>query len=237
MAETSVTVRCEQCGELIDELPRPQAQAEFATIRDHIERERDRQGITEAQLRIQPFQEGSSSGSWYAEIRLLETQLLWTAEPWGSWQTLRCNPGARHALHEWIIANQLRLPVARSPKHRKAGTTARASRHNHRRLPSPKVAEREGQPTRRPLAGATVSAPPTEEGTMDAKEITRRGREIYDRKLKRHLERTDGGKYVAINLNTEEYVIGSTDREAYEAFRARFPAPTPGHIIEIPFAA
>ena len=90
---------------------------------------------------------------------------------------------------------------------------------------------------RAPQVAVASSASRRTEDAVEPTEIVKRGREIYERRWKELLEQTARGKYVAINLETEEYVIGNTVRETYEAFRARFPAPTPGNIIEIPSSA
>lgn len=62
---------------------------------------------------------------------------------------------------------------------------------------------------------------------MDTKELIQRGELayqcVYEGTLKAELERTASGKYVAINIDTSEYLIGETRGQALAEFHARFP--------------
>lgn len=46
---------------------------------------------------------------------------------------------------------------------------------------------------------------------------------VYLNQLEDTLERTHWGEYVAINLDTDEYLVAPTRREALEQFHGRFP--------------
>ncbi len=54
-------------------------------------------------------------------------------------------------------------------------------------------------------------------------EIARRGREIYERRISREVEPVHRGKFIIIDINTGEYVIGESGREASSRMRERNP--------------
>ena len=87
------------------------------------------------------------------------------------------------------------------------------------------------------------SLPASQQGTIGAAEIVKRGQEIYERRWRESLERTARGRFVAINILTEEYVLGDlgdTEFGAGRAFRTRWPdEPVPCLVIAIgvPLAA
>lgn len=58
---------------------------------------------------------------------------------------------------------------------------------------------------------------------VDAEEICRKGRAIYDRQLKELLEPEHEGRYVAIGIDEGGHFLGDTGSEALSAARARHP--------------
>lgn len=54
-------------------------------------------------------------------------------------------------------------------------------------------------------------------------EIGRRGREIYERRIRREVEPVHQGKFIIIDITTGEYVIGESGREASSRMRERNP--------------
>lgn len=61
------------------------------------------------------------------------------------------------------------------------------------------------------------------EHNYTAQEIGRRGREIYERRIRREVEPTYRGKFIIIDITTGEYVIGDSGREASSLMRERNP--------------
>ncbi len=54
-------------------------------------------------------------------------------------------------------------------------------------------------------------------------EIGRRGREIYERSIRREVESRHRGKFIIIDITTGEYEIGESGREASDKMRERKP--------------
>jgi len=93
------------------------------------------------------------------------------------------------------------------------------------------------------LEAPVPSLPPSQRGTMGAAEIVKCGQEVYERRWRESLEQTARGRFVAINILTEEYVLGEpgdTEFGAGRAFRARWPdesVPCLVIAIGVPLAA
>ena len=64
----------------------------------------------------------------------------------------------------------------------------------------------------------TMNAP-----TRPTAEIAHLGKEIYERDIRSVLEDSHHGEYVAIDVETGDWAIADTDREALERLRARCP--------------
>lgn len=59
---------------------------------------------------------------------------------------------------------------------------------------------------------------------MEADEtLSLKGREIYNKNLKRILEPQSNGKFVAIEVDSEEYFLGSTITEAITKGERKYP--------------
>jgi len=62
---------------------------------------------------------------------------------------------------------------------------------------------------------------------MDTKELVDRGelayQRVYEGELRAELEKTALGKYVAINIETGEYLVAETRGTALDEFHRRFP--------------
>ena len=62
---------------------------------------------------------------------------------------------------------------------------------------------------------------------MDTKELGDRSREVYhrvyDATLRQSLEQTAWGKYLIINVDTEEYFLADSAEDAIREFEVRFP--------------
>jgi hypothetical protein len=56
-------------------------------------------------------------------------------------------------------------------------------------------------------------------------EVARIGNEIYERRVKLLLKPEDDGKFVAIDITTEEYEIDINEWEAIARLRGRGPVP------------
>jgi len=54
-------------------------------------------------------------------------------------------------------------------------------------------------------------------------EFARRGDEIYERVVKPQLEVRDKGKFVAIDIETEEFTVDEDEMEACDRLRVRLP--------------
>lgn len=61
---------------------------------------------------------------------------------------------------------------------------------------------------------------------MNPKEIANKGRAIYNTKLKRKLERKDKGKFVVIDIDTEEYFVDDRSEEALTKAKKARPKDT-----------
>lgn len=62
--------------------------------------------------------------------------------------------------------------------------------------------------------------------------IAEKGEQIYKEKLSHKLEKTHKGKYVAIDVETEEYFLGKSPEEALEKAAKKFPNKI-FHLIRI----
>lgn len=58
---------------------------------------------------------------------------------------------------------------------------------------------------------------------LNPQEIAQRGEKIYRERLKKKLEKGFLGKYVAIEVESEKYFVGSSLEEALEKARKKFP--------------
>ncbi len=58
---------------------------------------------------------------------------------------------------------------------------------------------------------------------MDVKKIAKRGEEIYARRYKENFERNYRGKYMVIDITTEDYSIASTPEEATQEAHKKNP--------------
>jgi len=66
--------------------------------------------------------------------------------------------------------------------------------------------------------------------TMDrpsASEIVQRGKKIYDSKLRQQVEAGNVGKYIAIDIVTEDYEIGEDRLETVNVLYSRVPDAVP----------
>jgi hypothetical protein len=54
-------------------------------------------------------------------------------------------------------------------------------------------------------------------------EVARLGQEIFERRVKPNLKPEDDGKYVAIDITTEEYELDADDYTAVMRLRGRMP--------------
>ena len=64
---------------------------------------------------------------------------------------------------------------------------------------------------------------PTAEPRRSPEEVARLGMEIYERRVRPLLTPEDDGKYVAIDITTEEYEIDADDYSAIMRLSARQP--------------
>ncbi|MGH3090674.1 MAG: hypothetical protein ACRDSJ_25625 [Rubrobacteraceae bacterium] len=62
-----------------------------------------------------------------------------------------------------------------------------------------------------------------EQNRHTTEEIGRRGREIYDLRIRREVEPAHSGKFIVIDITTGEYEIGENGREASSRMRERNP--------------
>lgn len=58
--------------------------------------------------------------------------------------------------------------------------------------------------------------------TLTPQEVEQKGQEIYEGKLKDQLEKEHLGKYVAIDVETEEYFVGESLEEALTKAREKY---------------
>ena len=56
-------------------------------------------------------------------------------------------------------------------------------------------------------------------------EMSRLGRAVYERKVRPALDPADDGRYVAIDVETEDYEVNPDDFAAVNLLRARHPDP------------
>jgi hypothetical protein len=63
----------------------------------------------------------------------------------------------------------------------------------------------------------------TAEPRRNREEVTRLGQEIFERCVKSNLKPEDVGKFVVIDINTEEYEIDADDYTAVMRLRGRMP--------------
>jgi hypothetical protein len=66
---------------------------------------------------------------------------------------------------------------------------------------------------------------PTAEPRRSPEEVARLGKEIYERRVRPLLKPEDDGKFVAIDIATEEYEIDVNEWEAIARLRARGQVP------------
>lgn len=55
-------------------------------------------------------------------------------------------------------------------------------------------------------------------------ELIDRAREIYEKELKSELEAHEGGKIVAVEVESGDYFLGDSEVEAYEQAIKKYPA-------------
>ncbi len=58
---------------------------------------------------------------------------------------------------------------------------------------------------------------------LEAREVGRLGTEIYDGKLRAILESKDCGRFVAIDVKSQDYEVDDDDYQASERLRSRHP--------------
>ncbi len=56
-----------------------------------------------------------------------------------------------------------------------------------------------------------------------AKEVVRRGREIYERDIRSKVEPEFEGKFIVVDVVTGDYVIADSDSEAFDLAEERHP--------------
>lgn len=71
-----------------------------------------------------------------------------------------------------------------------------------------------------PLAETEMS---TTEPRHNREEVARLGQEIFERRVKPNLKPEDDGKFIAIDIKTEEYEIDADDYTAVMRLRGRMP--------------
>ena len=59
--------------------------------------------------------------------------------------------------------------------------------------------------------------------TLTPQEVEKKGQEIYEQKLKDKLESESLGKYVAIDVETEEYFLGESLEDALTKAKEKYP--------------
>ena len=57
----------------------------------------------------------------------------------------------------------------------------------------------------------------------DSEEVVRRGREMYEARLRAQLETTHPGEFLILNVHTGEYEVDRDDATASRCARIRFP--------------
>jgi hypothetical protein len=63
-----------------------------------------------------------------------------------------------------------------------------------------------------------------EERGPTAKEIARRGRDIYDRDIRRRVEQEHDGEILVVDITTGDYAMGEDDDEVFDRLETRNPA-------------
>ncbi|MYD59984.1 MAG: hypothetical protein F4W91_02985 [Gemmatimonadetes bacterium] len=64
---------------------------------------------------------------------------------------------------------------------------------------------------------------PTDQSRYSAEKTARRGDKIYDRAIRPHVETTHYGKVVAIDIDTESYIIADNALAASERLLKQYP--------------
>lgn len=64
---------------------------------------------------------------------------------------------------------------------------------------------------------------PTDQSRYSAEETARRGDEIYDRAIRPQVETTHYGKVIAIDIDTESYIIADNALAASERLLKQYP--------------
>lgn len=60
-------------------------------------------------------------------------------------------------------------------------------------------------------------------GEYTTEEIVRRGREIYEREIRRKVEREFDGAFLVVDITTGAYSLGETDDDAFDRAEAKNP--------------
>jgi len=58
---------------------------------------------------------------------------------------------------------------------------------------------------------------------IDIEEIAKKGEEIYEKKFRKHYEPSHNGKFLAIEVDSEEGFLGNTSIEATEEAKKKYP--------------
>ncbi len=64
---------------------------------------------------------------------------------------------------------------------------------------------------------------PTDQSRYSAEKTARRGDKIYDRAIRPHVETTHYGKVIAIDIDTESYIIADNALAASERLLKQYP--------------
>lgn len=62
-----------------------------------------------------------------------------------------------------------------------------------------------------------------EEPDHTAQEIARRGREIYERYIRREVEHDHDGEFLVVDITTGDYAVGEDDDEVFDRVETRNP--------------
>lgn len=58
---------------------------------------------------------------------------------------------------------------------------------------------------------------------INVQELTRKGEEIYQQEFKENLEQVHNGEYVAIEVESKQYYVGTTKEEAVAKAKKEYP--------------
>jgi hypothetical protein len=61
------------------------------------------------------------------------------------------------------------------------------------------------------------------ESTLTEDEISRRGRELYERDIRAGVEREHDGEFLVVDIFTGEYAVGEDEDEVFDRAEARNP--------------